>query len=123
MAAIGSEIERLIQLLAKLPGLGPRSARRAALALLKKRDTLLEPLAKRQSGGLLPLLLGLVVCGSGVVLEESGTARFAQLAGLLAGVLGGCALVAWRHPHARSAPRAGEQRHCRAPRAQSARCA
>ena len=45
MPAIGSEIERLIQLLAKLPGLGPRSARRAALALLKKRDTLLEPLA------------------------------------------------------------------------------
>ena len=45
MAAIGSEIERLIQLLAKLPGFGPRSARRAALALLKKRDTLLEPLA------------------------------------------------------------------------------
>jgi recombination protein RecR len=45
MAAIGSEIERLIQLLAKLPGLGPRSARRAALVLLKKRDTLLEPLA------------------------------------------------------------------------------
>src|SRR5215475_12605824 len=43
--AIGSEIERLIQLLARLPGLGPRSARRAALALLKKRDTLLEPLA------------------------------------------------------------------------------
>jgi recombination protein RecR len=45
MPAIGSEIERLIQLLAKLPGLGPRSARRAALALLKKRDTLLQPLA------------------------------------------------------------------------------
>ncbi len=45
MAAIGSEIERLIQLLAKLPGLGPRSARRAALVLLKKRDTFLEPLA------------------------------------------------------------------------------
>jgi recombination protein RecR len=45
VAAIGSEIERLIQLLSKLPGLGPRSARRAALALLKKRDTLLEPLA------------------------------------------------------------------------------
>ena len=45
MAAIGSEIERLLQLLSKLPGLGPRSARRAALALLKKRDTLLEPLA------------------------------------------------------------------------------
>jgi recombination protein RecR len=40
----GPEIERLIQLLAKLPGLGPRSARRAALALLKKREALLEPL-------------------------------------------------------------------------------
>jgi recombination protein RecR len=45
MSAIGSEIERLIQLLSKLPGLGPRSARRAALALLKKRDTMMEPLA------------------------------------------------------------------------------
>jgi recombination protein RecR len=41
----GDEIERLIQLLAKLPGLGPRSARRAALILLKKRESLLEPLA------------------------------------------------------------------------------
>ncbi|HEX2591631.1 MAG TPA: recombination mediator RecR [Rhizomicrobium sp.] len=41
----GPEIERLIQLLAKLPGLGPRSARRAALVLLKKRETLLEPLS------------------------------------------------------------------------------
>ena len=39
------EIERLISLLAKLPGLGPRSARRAALALLKRRDQLLTPLA------------------------------------------------------------------------------
>src|SRR5215831_7520739 len=41
----GPEIERLIQLLAKLPGLGPRSARRAALTLLKKRDQLLDPLS------------------------------------------------------------------------------
>ena len=40
----GQQIERLIQLLSKLPGLGPRSARRAALALLKKRELLLEPL-------------------------------------------------------------------------------
>jgi recombination protein RecR len=40
----GPEIERLVQLLSKLPGLGPRSARRAALALLKKREVLLEPL-------------------------------------------------------------------------------
>lgn len=41
----GPEIERLIQLLAKLPGLGPRSARRAALVLLKRREALLDPLA------------------------------------------------------------------------------
>ncbi len=41
----GPEIDRLIQLLARLPGLGPRSARRAALQLLKKRETLLQPLA------------------------------------------------------------------------------
>ena len=44
-ASAGPEIERLIALLAKLPGLGPRSARRAALALLKRRDQLLLPLA------------------------------------------------------------------------------
>ncbi len=41
----GPEIERLIQLLAKLPGLGPRSARRATLHLIKNRDRLLAPLA------------------------------------------------------------------------------
>jgi recombination protein RecR len=40
-----SELDTLIQLLAKLPGLGPRSARRAALYLLKRREILLEPLA------------------------------------------------------------------------------
>jgi recombination protein RecR len=44
-AAAGPEIERLIQLLARLPGLGPRSARRAALALVKKKEQLLAPLA------------------------------------------------------------------------------
>jgi len=44
--AAGSEIERLIQLLARLPGLGPRSARKAALALIKKREELLVPLAE-----------------------------------------------------------------------------
>lgn len=42
----GPEIERVIQLLARLPGLGPRSARKAGLALIKKRTELLEPLAK-----------------------------------------------------------------------------
>jgi recombination protein RecR len=42
----GPEIERVIQLLARLPGLGPRSARKAGLALIKKRTELLEPLAR-----------------------------------------------------------------------------
>ncbi|MAS11732.1 MAG: recombination protein RecR [Nitratireductor sp.] len=41
----GPEIERLIQLLARVPGLGPRSARRAALHLIKKKDQLFAPLA------------------------------------------------------------------------------
>lgn len=41
----GNEIDDLIALLAKLPGLGPRSARRAALHLIKKRESLMEPLA------------------------------------------------------------------------------
>ena len=39
-----SDLDTLIQLLAKLPGLGPRSARRAALHLIKRRESLLEPL-------------------------------------------------------------------------------
>lgn len=42
---VGPEIERVVQLLSRLPGLGPRSARKAALALLKRRRDLLEPLA------------------------------------------------------------------------------
>jgi recombination protein RecR len=42
----GPEIERLIALLSKLPGMGPRSARRATLALLKRKDQLLVPLAE-----------------------------------------------------------------------------
>ena len=40
----GPEVERLVALLAKLPGLGPRSARRAALRLLSERETRLVPL-------------------------------------------------------------------------------
>ena len=39
------EIEALISLLGKIPGLGPRSARRAALQLLKRKDQLMRPLA------------------------------------------------------------------------------
>jgi len=42
----GSDIDRLVQLLARLPGLGPRSARRAALHLLERREALLDPLAQ-----------------------------------------------------------------------------
>jgi recombination protein RecR len=41
-----NEIEQLIQLLSKLPGLGPRSARRAVLFLMKRRESLLAPLAQ-----------------------------------------------------------------------------
>ena len=45
----GPEIERLISLLAKLPGLGPRSARRAALDMIKKKDGLMRPLLEALS--------------------------------------------------------------------------
>jgi recombination protein RecR len=44
-ASAGPDIQRLVELLAKLPGLGPRSARRAALQLLKRKESLLIPLA------------------------------------------------------------------------------
>lgn len=44
MSVVGPEIERLIQALSRLPGFGPRSARRATLNLLKRRETLLQPL-------------------------------------------------------------------------------
>ena len=46
MAGAGKEIERLIDLMAKLPGLGPRSARRAVLQMIKKRELMLIPLAR-----------------------------------------------------------------------------
>ena len=44
--AAGKEIERLIDVMAKLPGLGPRSARRAVLQMVKKRELMLIPLAR-----------------------------------------------------------------------------
>jgi len=47
---VGPEIERLIQILARLPGLGPRSARRAVLHLLKRRETVLVPLMAALEG-------------------------------------------------------------------------
>ncbi len=46
MSEGGKEIERLVDLIAKLPGLGPRSARRAVLVMIKKRALMLEPLAR-----------------------------------------------------------------------------
>ena len=49
---VSAEIEDLITLLAKLPGLGPRSARRAVLNLLKRRDSLGAPLVKALSDAL-----------------------------------------------------------------------
>ncbi|MCZ6861567.1 MAG: recombination mediator RecR [Alphaproteobacteria bacterium] len=45
-----SDIEALIKLLAKLPGLGPRSARRAALHMIKRRESLMDPLARALAG-------------------------------------------------------------------------
>ena len=48
-ANIGPELQRLIDILAKLPGLGPRSAKRAALYLLKKRDPVMRPLGQALS--------------------------------------------------------------------------
>ncbi|HEX9159505.1 MAG TPA: recombination mediator RecR [Rhizomicrobium sp.] len=59
----GPEIEKLVQLLAKLPGLGPRSARRAALVLLKKRETLLEPLGQAMRDAA-AAIRGCQVCGN-----------------------------------------------------------
>ena len=41
-----NEIERVIQLLSRLPGLGPRSARRAALYMINRRESLMQPLAQ-----------------------------------------------------------------------------
>lgn len=46
MADAPPEVEELIALMARLPGLGPRSARRAVLHLMKRRDRLLLPLAQ-----------------------------------------------------------------------------
>ena len=40
------EIEELIKLIAKLPGLGPRSARRAVIKMVEKKEIILEPLTK-----------------------------------------------------------------------------
>jgi recombination protein RecR len=62
-AAAGPEIERLIQLLARLPGLGPRSARRAALFLIKKREQIMAPLATAMQTALEKIEI-CAVCGN-----------------------------------------------------------
>ncbi|MGI9374265.1 MAG: recombination mediator RecR [Hyphomicrobiales bacterium] len=56
----GNEIERVIQLLARLPGLGPRSARRAALFLVQNRSKIMEPLA----GALGDALENVTICSN-----------------------------------------------------------
>jgi len=60
---VGVEIERLIQLMARLPGLGPRSARRAALHLVKNREKLMQPLGAALAD-VLDKVSECVVCGN-----------------------------------------------------------
>lgn len=106
----GPEIERVVQLLSRLPGLGPRSARKAALALIKKRDDLLVPLSEALAAALqkivecpecgnLDTLSPCVLCQDArrdasliVVVEEVGDLWALERAGVVTGlyhVLGG----------------------------------
>ena len=106
----GSEIERLVQLLARLPGLGHRSARKAALTLIKKRSDLLEPLAAALTDaaakiiecptcGNIDTVSPCTICqdprrdaGLSVVVEEIGDLWALERAGVVSGlyhVLGG----------------------------------
>ncbi len=62
-ASTGPEIERLIQLLGRLPGLGPRSARRVALHLINKKEQLLSPLATAMSDALESIVI-CEICGN-----------------------------------------------------------
>ncbi len=68
------EIEGLIQLLARLPGLGPRSARRAVLHLMKKRESLMVPLA----AALKRAAEALKVCGTCGNLDTSDPCALCQ---------------------------------------------
>lgn len=63
MATGGPEIEQLIQLLSRLPGLGPRSARRAVLHLIKKKDQLMLPLSAALDRAV-EAVRGCEVCGN-----------------------------------------------------------
>ncbi|MCA3711159.1 MAG: recombination protein RecR [Phenylobacterium sp.] len=109
-ASAGPEIERLISLLSRLPGLGPRSARRAALTLLKRREQLMTPLAEALADaaakvracsacGALDTRDPCMVCADGTrdpglicVVEEAGALWALERAGAFRGryhVLGG----------------------------------
>ncbi len=59
----GPEIERLIRVFAKLPGLGPRSAQRAILAMINKKESIMEPLSNAL-GDALRHVKACVVCGN-----------------------------------------------------------
>jgi recombination protein RecR len=79
---VGPEIERLIQLLARLPGLGPRSARRAALHLMKRREGLLEPLARAAAEAAAAVSV-CTVCGNVDTREPCSVCRNAERDGSL----------------------------------------
>ena len=70
----GPEIERLIQLLARMPGLGPRSARKAALALLKRRADLMVPLAAAMTEAAAKLI-ACATCGNLDTVEPCSLCR------------------------------------------------
>ncbi|MCX7338977.1 MAG: recombination mediator RecR [Hyphomicrobiales bacterium] len=76
-SSAGSEIERLIQLLGRLPGLGPRSARRAALHLVKKREQLLGPLAEAMAAAHANILT-CMTCGNVDTTDPCGICRDAR---------------------------------------------
>ncbi len=69
-----TELDRLIQLLAKLPGLGPRSARRAALFLVKRRESVMEPLAAALAAAA-KAIRSCSVCGNLDTLDPCGLCR------------------------------------------------
>ena len=68
------ELDRIIHLLAKLPGLGPRSARRAALHMLKRRDTLMRPLADSLSDAA-DKVVACAECGNLDTIDPCGICR------------------------------------------------
>ena len=89
-----SEIERLITMLARLPGLGPRSARRAALALVKKRESLLEPLARALDEAA-KTIRACVVCG-GVCDDDSDVLGAAGFLGLGISLTDIASTISWQ---------------------------